>query len=742
MNVLPTSPENVKTSEDLDQYFRDLKRWNFEVAYNAFYAFPMKTTRKVYAPRYREFVRRAHDLGIPACVQIQSTIAHLDDVPISEAQYYADNTPHTYEHFPGHGRKFFFASFASVAWRGFLERLTHFFRECGFDWVVFEEPMVRVDVPGRRDRFYSIFSSRYPHAPYPTRQDETASYLLVQRCKREVLIDFYDALSRHAKTLGFEQVGIMPWFFAPTHENTPYESWNPCCDLGRLTHLKAMDFVVVRMQPDNVHAQAMIAATGESLPRLGYLEVLAHARGKPLIAVNNPTDEHRRFNDTSDTLLPYEFFARYTLSAFAAAPAGMTRHWYTKDYGRDERHMDLIARLNPFYGRLGRVAAPVAFVMSDEGMSHALPRPWREAWRTYWNFARPLLFNDGVPFLTLSAGTLAQTLKSLPQIRFIVLSEYFPISQDEVEFLRKWLAKSSSRRLIYFGSRNGYRHEHGTLYADFRNLPPEQVELFGLSSRVPLTTALNDAALRLDFAGSDPADAFLGATVVVPSEGGYARPRDASWLPGATTEILYRAADENKTPLIWRSRIEKRGEAIFVGLSLDGSGEVFPLSKFLRAAAGSKLRRPILADFSHGLLWNTTSNGYMVVSNPSPEPQSFKLRAGKWAWWDSRERKIVNSSAPQTMPALDFCVLRRLNHNDLFVDVEGALLLEKIVQKGRRLILRGRFAPMTRLWLRDAPKAIKVGAEGLTLDVVEDREVKCIEIHRVPRGSIEMEVDF
>ncbi|MFH0793788.1 MAG: hypothetical protein V2A74_07115, partial [bacterium] len=542
--------------------------------------------------------------------------------------------------------------------------------------------------------------------------------------------------------LGFEQIGIMPWFFTPTHENTPYESWNPCCDLGRLTHLKTMDFIVVRMQPDNVHAQAMIAATGESLPRLGYLEVLAHARGKPLIAVNNPTDEHRRLNDTSDTLLLYEFFARYTLSAFAAAPAGMTRHWYTKDYGRDERHMDLMARLNPFYGRLGRVVSPVAFVMSDEGMSHALPRPWREVWRTYWNFAHALLFREGLPFLTLSAGTIAQTIKCFPEIRVVVVSEYSPIAQEEVEFLRKWLAKNSARRLIYFGSRNGFRFEHGTLYADFKNLPSEQVELFGLNSRVPLMTVLNDATVRLNFAGENSADAFLGPSANVPSEGGYARPLDSAWLPGATIETLYLAGDDPKTPVIWRNRIEGGGEAIFVGLSLDGGGEVFPLAKLLRAAAGSKLRRPILADFSRGLLWNTTSNGYVVVANASGEDQSFKLRVGKWTWWDARQRRIVDVSAPQTVPVLDFCVLRRLNQKDLFVDVEGALLLEKIVQRGEQLNLRGRFAPTMRLWLRETPKCVKVGGQTLKMEMVGEQAAPCVEVKGLPRGRIEMEVNF
>ena len=92
MNVLPTSPDGAASSEQIEQYFTDMKRWNFDVAYTAFYAFPLKEVNGPFKKPYQDFAKYAHDKGYPACVQIQSTVGFLDDVDIENAQYYSDNT--------------------------------------------------------------------------------------------------------------------------------------------------------------------------------------------------------------------------------------------------------------------------------------------------------------------------------------------------------------------------------------------------------------------------------------------------------------------------------------------------------------------------------------------------------------------------------------------------------------------------------------------------------------------------
>ena len=48
MNILPTSPERMATPEQLERYFDDMRRWNYDVAYSAFYAFPLAELRSVF----------------------------------------------------------------------------------------------------------------------------------------------------------------------------------------------------------------------------------------------------------------------------------------------------------------------------------------------------------------------------------------------------------------------------------------------------------------------------------------------------------------------------------------------------------------------------------------------------------------------------------------------------------------------------------------------------------------------
>ena len=118
-------------------------------------------------------------------------------------------------------------------------------------------------------------------------------YLRVQQAKSEVLLDFYSDLVAHAKEAGAKKVGIMPWFFIPTIENTPPNTLNTSCNIGEIAQIPGLDLLVARMQPDNIYVNTM--RTGDELqtsPVLYYFEVMAHSMGKDLITVTNPTDEY------------------------------------------------------------------------------------------------------------------------------------------------------------------------------------------------------------------------------------------------------------------------------------------------------------------------------------------------------------------------------------------------------------------------------------------------------------------
>ncbi len=756
MNVLPTAPDTANSPQAIDRYFRDMQRWNYDVAYSAFYAFSMKKVKEEYGDLYRAFTRRAHELGIKACIQIQSTVAFSDDLPLEEGQYYADNNTLTYEHFAGTGRKYFFASFASRAWLSFLKSLTQLFRDYGFDWVVYEEPMYRVDVPGTKDRFYQRFRTAYPDLPYPTRQWDSLAYVRVQDLKRHILLEFYDELTRAAKNLGYEKCGTMPWFFSPTFENTPMETWNSCCDVGRITFLPAADFVVVRMQPDNIYGEAMMASSGESLPRLGYLEVLAHSLGKPIIAVNNPTNEHLPPRYEGKTLFPYDFFARYTLAATAAAPGGMTRHWYGKDYDRDTQHMALLSEVNRYLPRLGTASSPIAFVFSYHGIARPLPRGWREIWKTYWNFARPLLYYDALPFLTFYADSLKQCLEHHPEVRVIVLSEYFPVGPEERELLRQWVQGHPARRLVYFGGRNGYRYDCQGLYSDFTPGPPEVLSLFGIDSEQQIETIALDDSIEMEFIGSNPQDAMLGTRPAFTCYG-YGRP---VFDHQVQSEVLYRSTYD-QTPIITRVRYGGQGGyALYIGCSLDGDNLGLDFAKILvhllqpglpasgrpmgqsAIHAGPQAPFPAVTDCSHGLLWNQTQTGYLIVSNCSGRQGKYRITEQIPALWDVKQKCLLSPPYEFALESLSFHLYKILTSQSKLLDVEGMVYLTRVEESNECIQLDAYWQGQAALTLRCLPDSVCWGEQQLSVEVKEHDGV-CRVITRIPRaGDARVNVTF
>ncbi|MCX7767277.1 MAG: hypothetical protein N2246_11285, partial [Candidatus Sumerlaeia bacterium] len=81
MNCLPVAPHSLDTPEKMERYFADLKRWNFDIPYNAFYAHPLRLILGKWKNVHLKFTQRARELGLPPCIQIQTTVALAEDVP-------------------------------------------------------------------------------------------------------------------------------------------------------------------------------------------------------------------------------------------------------------------------------------------------------------------------------------------------------------------------------------------------------------------------------------------------------------------------------------------------------------------------------------------------------------------------------------------------------------------------------------------------------------------------------------
>ena len=721
MNILPTSPDRTLSSGAIETYFEDLKRWNFDVAYSAFYAFSHENLIGKYKEAYTRFAERARQEGLPSCVQIQSTVGYLDSPDLLEGgQYHLDNTPIVYEHHHGEGPKNFFGSYASDIWFNYITDVTRILKGYGFDWVVFEEPMYRVDIPGTKDAFHDLFKERFPDLPYPTRRDESESYLRLQQLKMDVLEDFYRRCCSQAKQMGYTQVGIMPWFFSPTYENTPAESWTTCCDTGKITFLEDLDFVIVRMQPDNVWAEAMVASGGESLPRLAYLENLAHGLGKPTIAVNNPTNEHVTLSQMGGKdLLDYEYFARFTLSALAAAPSGMSRHWYGKNYDQDSRHMDLYETCNPFFGRLGGPKSPIAMVFSYRSTSRVMPRPWLEIWKGFYSIAQAMLFDYKMPCLTFFADTLAESLDRHPEVDTLVLSSYFPISEQETEFLQSWLSEKTGRNVIYLGADFGYTYDPGNrVYQWDTRSGPEMLTLFGLDPKT-LQPYRRDDRFTLQAVNLEANNLLYNFKQVTVRTSGIAKVQ----FLDEDVETLYHDK-KTKLPVITRRKVGEGNYAYWIGLSLDGiePGPVcsegcfpFPLANLLSALHRDS-EYPIVVNATGGVLWNETRAGFLILCNTWEETAKVELKEIQSNYWDCRKEAWLTGSSLKIAP-LDFAVLRIVPQGSPLLDLLNISAVTRIQESHQAFDIQGLFSKNFCLISTCPPEAISFNDEPIDWDM-------------------------
>ncbi|MGQ9454713.1 MAG: hypothetical protein ACUVRS_06230 [Armatimonadota bacterium] len=727
MNALPVGPEHVSSPQNRDRYFEDLERWGFDIPYTAFYAHPYEDIVGRLRESYVEFALEAKARGYPACIQIQSTVCAGDRVGIEEAQYDIRNQPERW------GERGFFASFSSNVWLEYLKQITSIFvKEYGYNWVVFEEPMYRVDIPGSQDRFYQKFVQARPDISYPVSRDESPEYLAVQRAKAESLTKFLAELVAHAKLVGAERVGVMPWFFIPTIENTPPETLNPSCNLSSISRIEGLDFLVVRMQPDNIYCGTM--RTGDEMtnsPLLYYFEVMAHMVGKPVIAVSNPSDEHTDYPCLP--LIPIEFYRDATIAELCAAPNGFTRHWYAQNYGADSEHMKILTDVAACASRLGNVSSPVAFVFSYDGTRHARPWTYETVFAYYWTIIKHLTLRYHMPVLTFHAETLSDDLARHPEVRVLIFDEHFPLTREQVAVLRGWWTRDNRRAVVVFVSGLGYSAEEGTAGAvpSVRSLPG-LMELAGLRQVEDAPQIVLDRPVALRFSAGMHRIAFLGDEVVVDAR----NLANVRRVFGSVTDVIYVAeVDGFHVPVVSVYR-DRSMLAIVCCFGISESTADVACRAVMFALKDTHSLPLIVSDASDGILWNTNNVGYLIVGNVSDKLGRVRLSVGRRLIWDVYGWRVLADGVCEVeVPPHGFRLYRVFGRRSKLLDVIGASAVSALVDGSGRADVSLVCGRQTQLIVRAVPELVLVDGRQFPIKCEPAGEVFCVTVEGCPPGE-------
>lgn len=726
MNALPVGPGGVGDAAARERYFADLERLGFDVPYNAYYAHLFEDVIGRLKPAYLDFAAEAHRRGYPACIQVQVTVCAGDRVGVDQAQRDIDNNPELL----GNGR--FFASFSSRQWLDYLKELTTIFvQQYGYDWVVFEEPMYRVDIPGTLDPFYGEFAAAYPHIAYPGRRRETFEYLTVQQAKADALHNFCRELILHAKSVGASKTGIMPWFFIPTIENTPPETHNPSCQIQRIAAIDELDFIVVRMQPDNIYCDTMRTADDFSRsPKLYHSEIMAHSLGKDIIAVNNPTDEHTDY--PACPLIPFDFFRDYTLSGIAACPAGFTRHWYGQNYGRDEEHMQALSEAASYTGRLGRPCASVAFVFSYSGVQHAEPYTYETVFPFYWDLVRRLQLERGVPVLTFFADTLKQDLARHPEVQLLILEEHFPLTSQQMSAISQWWRSEEMRGLVAFGTGLGFCADVN--YPGVRPSSaacPGVFELIGLKQE-DTPQFISDEPITLKDVARIRRASFLGDDLRLNTS----EVANVRRVFGSRAGILYEVdTDEAHIPVVaeWRDRSTL---ALFCGFGLSENTIDKAQKAVLYALREVGARNMLVSSKSRDIIWSSNQQGYIVISNLSDKPENVTIKPGRAHLWDCKRREVLSNGDTEIQFApKSFEVVRMFGRRSKFLDIYGTSCFRNLIDGAGRAdveLLTGR---KTTLVLRASPKEIILDGVHTTVTQEVENGIFYVTLLNCPPGE-------
>jgi hypothetical protein len=685
MNALPVQPQQVANADQRLRYFDDLDRWGFEIAYCAFNAYLCDDIDKL-SDSYAGFVTEAHKRGYPACVQIQSSICAASGVGIEEAQFDAKNNPVKFK------ENCFFASFASDAWKDHLKELTsQFIKRYGFDYVVFDEPMISVDIPGPNDRFYAKYVANNPNVKYPKSREETTEYLMVQDAKARCVGEFYSDLVAHAKSVGAKKAGIIPCSFIPTANSAT----NVFCNTGQIAQIPGLDFLIAKAHQD------------DNTTKLGYIEVMAHALGKDLIVLCDPIKE----SDDSLGLVPFDIYRDTTLACLAAAPCGFARYWYSQDYGNDSTHMEVLTSAAEASRRLGRPKSPVAFVFSCSGARHVEPLTYEGAFSHYMALAGQLAFNAHIPMLTFHADTLDKDLNEHPEVQLLIFEEHFPMSVEQMLVIRNWWQSSEKRAAITFGSGAGFN-------ADL-NLPgpqpcalsqPGMLELIGLRQEEDLTITF-DEPVEINDVSRVRRSAFLQDEPVKVKQ-----IADVRRIFGSRASVLYEVdAQDTKVPVVaeWRDRSTL---AVFCGFGL--SSETAPMAEKAIKYVLREVGAPnfMIDSCSQGVLWNENAANYLIISNVSDSEGLAVGRPGRANLWDVMEERLLPDGDPQIkVVPHSFKLYRIVGRRSKFLDVQGALCLRKLMDGSGRAEIELLAGQKTMFVLRSSPREIIVDGKPCTV---------------------------
>ena len=730
MNALPVGPQAVSDAESRSRYFDDLERWGFDIPYNAYYAGLFEDVVGRHKPAYVEFAAEAHRRGYPAAIQIQTTVCAGDRVGIDQAQYDVDNKPDM------RGSSNFFASFSSRAWRDYLKELTTIFvQQYGYDWVIFEEPMYAVDIPGTKDPFYAEFMGAHPDDRYPASREETTGYIRVQEAKADALVDFCRELVVHAKEVGAKKAGVMPWFFIPTIENTPPGTLNPSCPIERIAAIPELDTIVVRMQPDNIRCDTM--RTGDDLtnsPKLYYSEIMAHSLGKDVICVNNPTDEETQ---PGDSLIGLDFYKDATLAAVAGSPGGFTRHWYPKNYGQDTKHMEILTDAAAFTSRLGQPVAPVAFVFSYGGTIHAEPYTYETIFPFYWAVAKRLQLRARIPMLTFFADTLEEDLARHPEVQLLVLDEHFPLTSDQMMAISRWWQGAEKRGLVAFGNGLGFCAD-----AERPGIRPScsacpgVFELIGLKQEDE-PQYISDQPIKLRDVSRIRRAAFLGDDLTLPVN----TIANVRRVFGSRASVLYEVdlADTHMPVAAeWRDRATL---ALFCAFGLSDETADIAEKAIRYALREVDFSGLMMESCTDDMLWSINKHDYVVVSNLSDKPGLAKGKPGRANFWDCREGRLLpDEETDIKVPPKSFRVLRVVGRRSKFFDVLGASYLRKLTDGAGRAEIDLFAGRKTTLVLRASPKEIIVDGKHSTVTQEVINNAYHVTLNQCPPGERKIEL--
>ena len=673
MNTLLVSGERLNDVEVRNRYFEDLVKWGFDVVCATYDAQTYDEVTGGLKAGYAAFAEEARQHGYPVCVRIESTLCDPAEMDIAEAQYKSDNTPDV----RSDGK--FFASFASEKWKDYLKNITRVFVEdYGYEWVLYGEPILRADIPGSMDPLYAVFQERFPDVDYPAAHSETAAYIKVQKVKADILVEFYADLVSYAKSVGAKKVGASPLLFTPTVENTPPETLNTSCDIGRIAELDDVDFLMAGMQPDHISAGAM--RTGDEIqqsPLLRYVEVLAHALGKPVVVSSASVSKGAKLPKTSPRLME-----KSLLAAMAAAPSGTARNADDQSSEAGAEEMKFVSGINRHINRLGDLVSPVAFVFSYRGGRHAEPYTYETAWRQYWALGKQMLFEEKLPMRTIYADALAKNLESSSDLRVVVLDERFPLSIAQAQILGQWWHASPKRAVVAFGQGLGYSADEDRpgdcpLVQSFSEI----LQSLGVRQQPQPQERMPAGKARIKHVFRLGRTAFLGDGFDAEVD----RIAKIERIFGSRSTALY-AEQHTETPVIIQYHV---GQTIglFCGLGL--SQATAPIAANIVRYALEHVDAPEqrVASDSPGLLWNSTRSGYVIVANTSDTTAEAELLHKRSVAWDVVDKKMLFSesgSLPLTLEPVSFRLFRLMGKRSKMCDIVNACYVTSIIDGAGR----------------------------------------------------------